>query len=303
MGSVAQESLERCNGITKELPFSISYWSGALWAQAELTKHSPPGPSSASERLSRAGSRDRVLMVEKLQKKQGGGFLSTHTATQPIPSTGSRGKQLPAQPPARSRHPQHPAEGTDLRVPLSARPPWVHLYLSAAPVTDPPHPNTRDYKSRQPPRPRQTPAAGGAPRCTLGLVVLPLSPQEPRRSGVPGAPECAAAEAAVPGSGREPTSFSARRCPGSSLFSSHVRQSPVDSPPSAHRAAAAAPGGHLGCGGASPREGQSCERRDRAGSAPRWLGFDEKRGLKLRGSTGEGAVCHCHSGRVVAGER
>lgn len=29
-GSVAQVFLERCNGITKELPFSISHWCGAL---------------------------------------------------------------------------------------------------------------------------------------------------------------------------------------------------------------------------------------------------------------------------------
>lgn len=187
-------------------------------------------------------------MVEKLRKKQGEAFLSTHTATQPIPSAGSRGKQLPPQ-----HHGPQPGRGTlssPRRAPLS--PSRAHLYLSAAAVTDPPHPNARDYKSRQPPRPRQTLDAGGAPRCTLGLVVRPLFPPSLRRSGVRGALERSAAKAAVPGSGRQPTPFSAPRRLGSSLFSSHVRRSPVDSPPSAHRVAAAAPGGHLGCGGAGP---------------------------------------------------
>lgn len=116
-------------------------------------------------------------MVEKLQKKQEAS-LSTHTATQPIPSAVPRH-------PARPRDPQQPSEGTDLPIPVSVRPPQAHLYLRAAPVTDPPHPNAQDYKSRQPPRPRQTPACGGAPRCTLGFVVLPRSPQEPRWRGVP----------------------------------------------------------------------------------------------------------------------
>lgn len=191
------------NGINSELSSSISFCSGALWARAGLTEHSPPGPSSASERLSRAGSRYRVLMVEKLQKKQGEAFLSTLTATQPNPSAGSRGKQLRSTT-SPARDPQHPSESTDLPVPLSVRPPWAYLYLSAAPVADPSHTNTQDYKSRQPPRPRRTLAAGAAPRCTLGLVVLPLFPPELRRSGVTRALERGAAEAAVRGAGGKP---------------------------------------------------------------------------------------------------
>lgn len=187
-------------------------------------------------------------MVEKLRKKQGRSFPQHphgHTA-HPL-----RWKPRHAAASAAPR-PQ-PGRGTlssPRRAPLS--PSRAHLYLSAAPVTDPPHPNARDYKSRQPPRPRQTLTAGGAPRCTLGLVVLPHFAPALWRSGGRGALERAAAEAAVPGSGRQPTPFSAPHRPGSSLFSSHVRRSPVNSPPSAHRVAAAAPGGHLGCGGAGP---------------------------------------------------
>lgn len=115
-------------------------------------------------------------------------------------------RQTAPRSPARPRDPQLPSEGTDL-------PARAHLYLSAAPVTNPPHPNVRDYKSRQPPRPPQTLGAGGAPRCTLGLVVLPPFPPELRQRGVRGALERAAAEAAVPGSGWQPTPFSARAVP------------------------------------------------------------------------------------------
>lgn len=132
-----------------------------MWAQAGLTEHSPPGPSSASERLSRARSRYRVLMVGKLRKKQGDAFLSTHAATQPIPSAGSRVKQLPPQ-----HHGPQPGQGT-LSTPRRAPTPRPAA-CPAAPGTSLPQRCPRDG-----PTPSQ--------RAGLQISAAPAPPPDPRR--------------------------------------------------------------------------------------------------------------------------
>lgn len=148
----------RCNGITAELLFSIPYWSGALWAQAGLTKNSPPGLISASERLSRAGRRYRVLMVEKLQKKRGEALLSTHTVNSPSPPLAATANSSLRSTPCPLEGPSAPLGGH-----RSPRP-WV---CPASPGTSLPQRCSRDG-----PAPPQ--------RAGLQISAAPAPPSDPR---------------------------------------------------------------------------------------------------------------------------
>lgn len=144
----------------------------ALWPQAGIAKHSPPGLSSTSERHSRAGSRYGILMVENLQEKQGEHFAQDPhicRGDQPIPSAGSSLQMAPSpapQTPAQLRDPQHSRKSTSPSVPLSTQTSPGHFYLITYPA-----PTTQSYRPLRgdiPPPPRLQISAASAP---------PLPPQ------------------------------------------------------------------------------------------------------------------------------